>query len=180
MTLRTPALTRGYYLNPFWSYGLVLETSLPLETCQQHLAAITLCWWRAPRMWLNARLEFAGKVDAQGFRIRIYHPMHRNGMQIYAFGRWSMLDGCTRINLTLKSTPWEAIFITFWLAFAVLFTCALAPMLLRQGAPADLFLGFPIFGVLILVGGRFIARHETSDLIHRMSELFEAHEAEVI
>lgn len=167
-----------------------LITDLPVSTCIDRLRHVTD--EKIFRLFGGSDREVIGSIQETGFVWR-KKLKGKNSFQMLLHGRFAPQEAGTRIDCHAAMAKGVKVFMAFWFAIVVA-VCSVAlfeeaPALMNaaqsDGAPIDFSLffvlipfGMIIFGILLVWGGRYLARDDSDFMRDLLCRTLDARLAE--
>ena len=118
---------------------------------------------------------FIGSVSETSLRLRA-RIRYRNSFQTHLYATLAGADGHTRLHCRFGMHPSVVVFMSIWFGFV---SVAAIAMTIKASAAAVVPLGFFVFGAILVLIGRAVARDEQDQLIEFLKTTIDAHEASV-
>jgi hypothetical protein len=153
---------------------LDLISPLPRDECVRRLQAAIGPDWIFMGSLFTAK-PCIGSVSETTLRLRV-RIRYRNSFQTHLYATLADADGHTQLHCRFGTHPSVIVFMSIWFGFVVLAAIAMA---IKASAAAFVPLGLFVFGAILVLVCRAVARDEQDQLIEFLETTIDAHEAGV-
>jgi hypothetical protein len=169
------------YLNPFSRRSYALLSPHSPDVCAERLDRLLVRWSYPKHLFVPPEGQLVGSVGRDGFEVR-RHRRGRNSFAPFANGRFVSDGARTRIDVRVGMSPLVGIFILAWIGFTLVF-CVLTWLAILLAQPSDAVEGgsmaavvllMPLFGVVLLLVGRWMAAGDEGWLLALLRETLDA------